>query len=190
MHSAPEKRRRCRCGHPIAAAGKPEAQAEGIRVASPETAPHSLGSRLGLQGTGPPNPKTDRHAHQAVWRNRVRVLRVTPIQKCDESGMNGGESAEGVARAANAWKRRSETAATKSHPARSEVRGHGRGCPYHVAGLWEQAQAWMPERRGHAVTAGRAPIRHRRIGRGRRERPEAWQEHPRLTGPPEGQRLA
>jgi hypothetical protein len=104
--------------------------------------------------------------------------------------MNGGESAEGVARAANAWKRRSETAATKSHPARSEVRGHGRGCPYHVAGLWEQAQAWMPERRGHAVTAGRAPIRHRRIGRGRRERPEARQKHPRLTGPRGGQRLA
>jgi hypothetical protein len=43
---------------PIATAGKPEAQAEGIRVASPETTPHSLGSRLGLQRTGPPNPKT------------------------------------------------------------------------------------------------------------------------------------
>jgi hypothetical protein len=55
--SASEKRRRCRCGHPSAAAGKPEAQAEGIRVAAPETTPHSLGSRLGLQGTGPPNRK-------------------------------------------------------------------------------------------------------------------------------------
>jgi hypothetical protein len=31
---------------PIAVAGKPEAQAEGIRVAAPETAPDSLGSRL------------------------------------------------------------------------------------------------------------------------------------------------
>jgi hypothetical protein len=29
-----------------AAAGKPEAQAEGLCVASPETTPHSLGSRL------------------------------------------------------------------------------------------------------------------------------------------------
>ena len=32
-------------------AGKPEAEAEGIRVASPEARPHSLGSRLGLHGT-------------------------------------------------------------------------------------------------------------------------------------------
>jgi hypothetical protein len=32
------------------AAGKPEAQAEGIRVALPDHVPHSLGSRLGLQG--------------------------------------------------------------------------------------------------------------------------------------------
>jgi hypothetical protein len=31
-------------------AGKPEARAEGMRVASPEPHPHSLGSRLGLQG--------------------------------------------------------------------------------------------------------------------------------------------
>jgi hypothetical protein len=48
----------------------------------------------------------------------------------------------------------------------------GRGCPSHVAGLWEQAQAWMPERSGRAVNGGRE---------GRRERPAAWQGHPRPT---------
>ncbi len=48
-----------RGGHAGAAAGKPESSDEGIRVAPRETAPHSLGSRLGLQGTEPPNP-TDR----------------------------------------------------------------------------------------------------------------------------------
>jgi hypothetical protein len=32
-------------------AWKPEAQAEGIRVAPPDTDPYSLGSRLGLPGT-------------------------------------------------------------------------------------------------------------------------------------------
>jgi hypothetical protein len=40
-----------------------------------------------------------------------------------------------------------------------------RGCPHHVAGLWKQAQAWMPKRSGHAVNEGRE---------GRRERPETW----------------
>jgi hypothetical protein len=67
--------------HPIAAAGKPEAQAEGIRVASPETAPHSLGSRLGLQGTGPPNQKNRKpiaaHIRQS-GETAVRDVRVTP----------------------------------------------------------------------------------------------------------------
>jgi hypothetical protein len=60
MHASPlpgSPKRRCRDVR-IAAAGKPEARAEGIRIASPEAAPHSLGSRLGLPGTGPPEPKT------------------------------------------------------------------------------------------------------------------------------------
>jgi hypothetical protein len=42
--------------------------------------------------------------------------------------------------------------------------GSGRGCPYPDAGLWKQAQPWMAERSGHAVSAGLE---------GRSERPEA-----------------
>jgi hypothetical protein len=50
-----ENRRGDRYRRAIAAAGKPEAQAEGIRVGSPETAPHSLGSRLLMLRCVPPN---------------------------------------------------------------------------------------------------------------------------------------
>ena len=82
--SPAEKRRRCRCGHPIAAAGKPEAQAEGIRVASPETTPHSARlapSCLGPQETGPPN-QTNRKPIAGPIRQSgetgLRDLRVKP----------------------------------------------------------------------------------------------------------------
>jgi hypothetical protein len=44
-------------------------------------------------------------------------------------------------------------------------RGSGKRCPYHVAGLWKQAKAWMPERSGHAVNGG---------PEGRRECPATW----------------
>jgi hypothetical protein len=40
------------------------------------------------------------------------------------------------------------------------------GYPCHVDGLWKQAEAWMPERSGHAVSEG---------PEGRSERPETWQ---------------
>jgi hypothetical protein len=43
-------------------AGKPEARAEGIRVVPPEAQPHSLGSRLGLQGHGVPRSRQLHHA--------------------------------------------------------------------------------------------------------------------------------
>jgi hypothetical protein len=42
--------------HATAAAGKPEAQAEGIRAVDPEASRIPLGSRLGLQGHRFGNP--------------------------------------------------------------------------------------------------------------------------------------
>jgi hypothetical protein len=45
-------------------AGKPEAQAEGIRVAPPEIDPHSLSSRFGLHGT---DTATQRNRYSTDW---------------------------------------------------------------------------------------------------------------------------
>jgi hypothetical protein len=48
-----------------------------------------------------------------------------------------------------------------------------RECSCHVAGLWKQAQAWMPKRSGHAVNGG---------PEARRERPVTWEGTPPTHG--------
>jgi hypothetical protein len=75
------------------AAGKPEARAEGICVAPPETDPHSLGSRLGLHGIGHPPPPASAFS-SGISLGLPGTGRGPPLALAFSSGMRHGHDVQ------------------------------------------------------------------------------------------------